>query len=101
MHSLAGVREHLEFVPLFFLTFAFVRSVKALRMLVILLAVIAAANGLASLVQFKESPQQFAAWAPGYAQRVLGTGSFSGGGRTFKMDRSGADPTVRAGKRRR
>ena len=89
MHSLAGVRQHLEFVPLFFLTFAFVRSVKALAMLVILLAVIAAANGLASLVQFKESPQQFAAWGPGYAQRVLGTGSFSGGGRTFKNGQVG------------
>jgi hypothetical protein len=85
VHSLAGVRQHLEFVPLFFLTFAFVRSVKALRMVVILLAVIAAANGVASFVQFKESPAQFAAWGPGYAQRVLGTGgAFSGGGRTFK-----------------
>lgn len=83
-HSLAGIRQHLEFVPLFFLTYAFVRSVKALRMFVILLAVIAAANGVVSFVQFRESPQQFAAWGPGYAQRVLGTGVFSGGGRTFK-----------------
>ena len=89
VHSLAGVRQHLEFVPLFFLTFAFVRSVKALRMLVILLAMIAAANGVASFVQFKESPQQFAAWGPGYARRVLGTGAFSGGGRTFKNGQVG------------
>jgi hypothetical protein len=83
LHSLAGVRQHLEFVPLFFLTYAFIRTTKALRIFVILLAVIAAANGVASLVQFNESPAQFAAWGPGYSQRVLGTGVFSGGGRTF------------------
>jgi hypothetical protein len=83
VHSLAGVRQHLEFVPLFFLTFMFVRSTKALRVFVILLLLIAAANGIASWIQFKETPAQFAAWGPGYAQRVLGTGSFSLAGRTF------------------
>ena len=83
VHSLAGVRQHLEFVPLFFLAFAFLRTTKALRVFVILLAVIAAANGIAGWVQFRETPQQFAAWGPGYAQRVLGTGSFTGGGRDF------------------
>jgi hypothetical protein len=82
-HSLAGVRQHLEFVPLFFLAFAFVRTTRALRTFVILLAVIAAANGIAGWVQFRETPQQFASWGPGYAQRVLGTGNFSGGGRSF------------------
>jgi hypothetical protein len=83
VHSLAGVRQHLEFVPLFFLTYAFVRTTKALRVFVILLAVIAAANGIVGWVQFKESPQQFASWGPGYSQKVLGTGSFAGGGRNF------------------
>lgn len=82
-HSLAGVRQHLEFVPLFFLTYAYLRTTKALRVFVILLAVIAAANGIASFVQFRESPQRFASWGPGYAQRVLGEGIFAGGGRTF------------------
>ncbi len=82
-HSLAGVRQHLEFVPLFFLAFAYVRSTKALRVFVILLAVIAAANGVAGWVQFRETPQQFAAWGPGYAQKILGTGAFSSSGRTF------------------
>ena len=91
VHSLAGVRQHLEFVPLFFLAFAFVRTTRALRVFVILLAVIAAANGVASWVQFKESPQQFAAWGPGYAQRVLGTGTFSGGGRAFSTGQQGFD----------
>lgn len=83
VHSLAGVRQHLEFVPLFFLTFAFVRTTKALRVFVILLAVIAAANGVVGWVQFKETPQEFASWGPGYSQAITGTGKFAGAGRTF------------------
>ena len=83
VHSLAGVRQHLEFVPLFFLTFIFVRTTKALRVFVILLLLIASANGIAGWIQFRESPQQFASWGPGYAERVVGTGNFSLAGRTF------------------
>ena len=82
-HSLAGVRQDLEFIPLFFLAFAFVRSTKALRMFAILLAVIAAANGVTNIVQFRESPQQLASWGPGYKERVLGTAQFSAAGRAF------------------
>jgi hypothetical protein len=83
-HSLAGVRQHLEFVPLFFLTYAFVRTTKALRVFVVLLLLIAAANGVVSFVQFKISPQQFASWGPGYADRVLGVGGgFQLAGRSF------------------
>jgi hypothetical protein len=44
--------------------------------------VIAAANGIVGLVQFNETPQQFASWGPGYAQRILGLDGFAGG-RTF------------------
>ena len=88
-HSLAGVRQHLEFIPLFFLTFAFVRTAKALRVFVILLAVIAAANGVVGWLQFRETPQQFASWGPGYSQKVLGTGSFTGGGRDFANGTTG------------
>jgi hypothetical protein len=73
-HSLAGVRQHLEFVPLFFLTFAFVRTTRALRTFAILLALIAVANGVANVVQFTLTPAQFAAWGPGYKDRVLGIG---------------------------
>lgn len=83
IHSLAGVRTHLEFVPLFFLAAAYVRTTRSLRIFCILLAVIAAGNAIASWVQFNESPQQFAAWGPGYAERVLGTGAFAGAARTF------------------
>jgi hypothetical protein len=82
-HSLAGVRQHLEFVPLFFLTYAYVRSTKALRTFVIVLVLLGAANGLVGWVQLGLTPQQFAAWGPGYAERVLGQGSFAEAGRTF------------------
>ena len=82
-HSLAGARQHLEFIPLFFLTFAYVRDVRALRLFVVLLLVVAAANGLAGWAQLRLTPDQFAAWGPGYAERVLGTGAFSEAGRTF------------------
>jgi hypothetical protein len=82
-HSLAGVRQHVEFVPLFFLTFALVRTTKALRVFVILFVVIAAANGAVNYVQFHMTPQQLAGWGPGYAQRILGTGGFEFAGRAF------------------
>ena len=88
VHSLAGAREHLEFVPLFFLTYTFVRTTKALRVFVVLLLVITAANGVVNWVQFRLTPQQLAGWGPGYAERVLGQGNFEFGGRTFN-DTSG------------
>jgi hypothetical protein len=83
VHSLAGVRQHLEFVPLFFLGYAFVRDVSSLRRFVLLLLVIGAANGVVGYIQFNLSPQQLAAWGPGYAQRVNGVGAFTGSGRVF------------------
>jgi hypothetical protein len=94
VHSLGGVRQHVEFVPLFFLAFAFVRSVRALRWFVVLLLLIASANGAASWVQFNSTPQQFAAWGPGYAERVLAQGRFTDSGRTFATtnDRSRTRP---------
>ncbi|MGO9899327.1 MAG: hypothetical protein ACLP0J_06475 [Solirubrobacteraceae bacterium] len=84
LHSLGGVRQDLEFVPLFFLTFAFVRTTKALLVFVILLVLLAVANGAANFVQFHMSPQQLAAWGPGYAERVLAESQFQFAGRTFE-----------------
>jgi hypothetical protein len=92
VHSLGGLRQNLEFVPLFFLTFVFVRTTRALRSFVILLAVLAAANGVVNVVQFRMTPQQFATWGPGYSQRVLGTNAFSLSGRAF-YDTSGQTHT--------
>jgi hypothetical protein len=80
-HALASLRPHLEFVPLFFLGYAELRSVRRLRMLCVLLLVVAAANGVVGYVQFRLSPAQLAAWGPGYAARIYGTGPVSG--RTF------------------
>jgi hypothetical protein len=82
-HSLGGVRQHLEFVPLFFLSYAFVRTTKALRMFVVILLLLAAANGAVSWVQFNLTPAQLATWGPGYAERVLGQGEFSTSPRVF------------------
>jgi hypothetical protein len=70
----AGMRQHLEWVPLFFFAFALLRTKDALRNLAILIGVIAAINGLVSLVQFQLSPDQLAAWGPGYADRIHGVG---------------------------
>lgn len=80
-HGLASLRPDLEFVPLFFFGYGVMRSRERLRGFLILLLVICAANGAASLVQFGETPAQFASWGPGYSQKVLGTGNVAG--RTF------------------
>jgi hypothetical protein len=68
----AGLRQHLEWVPLFFFGFALLRSKDTLRNLAILIGAIAAINGLVSLIQFQLTPDQMAAWGPGYAQRISG-----------------------------
>jgi len=82
-HGLASVRQHIEFVPLFFLGYAVMRSERRVMGLLALLLFAAAANGVVSLVQSHLTPAQLAAWGPGYAKEVFGTGSLTGGGRTF------------------
>jgi hypothetical protein len=82
-HAFAGVRQHIEFVPLFFLGYAVMRSERRLMGLFGLLLFAAAANGVVSLVQSHLSPEALASWGPGYAKLVLGTGSLTGGARTF------------------
>lgn len=82
-HSFAGVRQNIEFVPLFFLGYAYVRTVRALRVFVIVLVTIGAANGIVSTLQFNKTPAQLASWGPGYAERVLSQGGFSASARNF------------------
>jgi hypothetical protein len=89
LHSLASLRQHLEFVPLFFLGYAVVRTTKALAWLLALLVVAGAANGLVSLIQFNMTPDELGAWGPGYVERINGTGDVSG--RVFR----GEDGVVR------
>lgn len=79
--SLAGARQHLEFVPLFFLGYAFLQSKSQVRAALFVLVFCAAVGGVVSYVQSTLTPDQLAAWGPGYAERILGTGDFAGAAR--------------------
>jgi hypothetical protein len=86
--ALAGVRQQLEFVPLYFLGFALLRDKVRLRNLLILIAVVAAINGIVGLYQSHLTPAQLSGWGPGYKERINGTANISG--RTFQ-DSAGHD----------
>jgi hypothetical protein len=81
LHSLAAVRPHAEWVPLFFLGYLVVRSRARIRAFLVLLLVVAAANGVVGLVQQNLTPDQLAGWGPGYAAALKGESSVSA--RTF------------------
>ena len=93
VQGLAGVRSHLEFVPLFFLGYAFIRTEAQLRTLVLILVVCAAAGGVVALVQSLLTPEQLAQWGQGYRDRIYGAGSLEGAGRVG-FDAAG-NPVVR------
>jgi hypothetical protein len=78
VRGLAATRPHLEFVPLFFFGYFLMREQRHLRVFLLLLCAIAAANGVVSLIQFNLSPAQLASWGPGYAALINGTGGVSG-----------------------
>lgn len=80
--GLAGVRQHLEFVPLFFLGYAFVRDERRLEKFLLILVICASVGGVVSYIQSTLTPEQLANWGPGYRERILGSGAFLGGGRT-------------------
>lgn len=80
VHSVASVRPHLEWVPLFFLGYMVMRSKRRLRGFLVLLLVIAAVNGVVGLIQLNESPSQLAAWGPGYAKAINGEATVSARG---------------------
>lgn len=87
--GLAGIRQHLEFVPLFFLGYVVMRSESRLQKLAIILVFCAAVGGVVSYIQSTLTPEQLAQWGPGYRERILGTGVFSGAGRVaFNADGS-------------
>lgn len=91
VRGLGAIRPHLEFVPLFFLGFAVMRNARRLRLFLVLLCVLAAANGVVSLVQFNLTPEQLASWGPGYSDRIYGRNV---AGRVF-YDNSGGTAFVR------
>ncbi len=76
--TVASLRPHIEFLPLFFLAYLAVRTKRQLRMALVLLVVIGAANGIVTFIQFGMSPDELASWGPGYAAKVNGTDEVSG-----------------------
>lgn len=80
----AGVRQQLEWVPLFFVGALLLRDEQTLRRLLLLLVVVAGINGVVSVIQVNMTPEELAGWGPGYEERVLGTGAaFEGAGRVY------------------
>ncbi len=75
---IGGFRQHLEWIPFFFVGYFLMRSKDRFRKLFLLLGVIALANGVVSTVQTQLTPEQLSAWGPGYAERIAGTGDVSG-----------------------
>lgn len=71
-HSISSLRQDLEFVPLFFIGFAVMTSMKRLRVFLALLLALAAVNGGVALVQSGLSPEQLSSWGPGYAALIEG-----------------------------
>jgi hypothetical protein len=82
-HSIASVRPHLEWVPLFFFAYAVMRSKSRIRAFLYLLVTIAAINGVVGLVQLNLSKEQLAAWGPGYEKAINGEGENAVSGRGF------------------
>jgi len=76
--AVAGYRQQLEFVPLFFFGYVIVRNKQRFRQLLLILGVLALANGMVSAVQWRLSPSALASWGPGYSERINGKG-----GRTY------------------
>lgn len=77
-HTLSSLRPELEFVPLFFLGYAVLQTRDRLRVFMLVLLVCATANGIVGFVQLNLTTQQLAAWGPGYASKVNGTGDVAG-----------------------
>ena len=75
---IGGFRQHLEWIPFFFVGYYLMRSKHRFRNLFLLLGVIALANGVVSTIQTQLTPEQLAAWGPGYEERITGSGDVSG-----------------------
>ncbi len=78
-----GLRQHLEFLPLMVLATLVTPTRRTLIGFGAVLLAIALANTIAAGVQVRLTPDQFASWGPGYADRIIGENGFVGAGRTF------------------
>jgi hypothetical protein len=85
-HAVSSIRQHVEFVPLFFFGYIVLRSEQRLAGLFALLVVVAAVNGVVALIQSQLTPSQLANWGPGYSNLMFGTTKI--GARVF-VDSSG------------
>jgi hypothetical protein len=66
IHSVASLRQHLEFVPLFFVGFAALRSHGSLNAFFALLLAVATINAAVGVYQGTLTPDGLADWGPGY-----------------------------------
>jgi hypothetical protein len=73
VHAVTSLRQHIEFVPLFFFGYLVLRSKRRLGGLLLLLVIVAALNGIANVIETGLTPNQIASWGPGYARFALGT----------------------------
>jgi glycosyltransferase involved in cell wall biosynthesis len=80
-HSLQATRQHIEWVPLFFLGYIVLRTPARLRALFLFLVVVASINGAVALVQYELGPEKVATWGPGYERAIYGGDGLAG--RTF------------------
>jgi len=78
LKAVGGFRQHLEWIPFFFVGYYLMRSKHRFRNLFLLLGVIALANGVVSTIQTQLTPEQLASWGPGYEERISGSGDVSG-----------------------
>jgi hypothetical protein len=69
-HAVASLRQDLEFVPLFFIGYAVLRTHRSLHAFFALLLALAALNGAVGTYQSTLTPQQMASWGPGYSRLV-------------------------------
>jgi glycosyltransferase involved in cell wall biosynthesis len=80
-HSIQATRQHIEWVPLFFLGYVILRTPARLRALFLFLVVVATINGAVALVQYELGPDKVASWGPGYERAIYGGDGLAG--RTF------------------
>jgi hypothetical protein len=71
-HSIVSLRQHLEFLPLFFVGFVVLRTQSSLQGFFALLLAVAAINGAVAAYQSSLTPEQLAGWGPGYASLLTG-----------------------------
>jgi len=89
-HAVASLRQHLEFVPLFFIGYVALRSHASLRVFFALLLAVATLNGAVAAYQSSLSVDQLSSWGPGYAHLLSGDGA-----RVYWTSAYGGKPRVR------